>query len=38
MIHEGELLWTPSADWIANANITKYSRWLGERRGLSFPD
>ncbi len=38
MIHEGELLWTPGADWIANANITKYSRWLNERRGLSFPD
>ncbi|MGO9773861.1 MAG: acetoacetate--CoA ligase [Roseiarcus sp.] len=38
MIHEGELLWTPSADWIANANITKFTQWLGERRGLSFPD
>jgi acetoacetyl-CoA synthetase len=38
MIHESELLWTPGPDWIADANITKLTRWLEERRGLSFPD
>jgi acetoacetyl-CoA synthetase len=38
MIHESELLWTPGSDWIADANITKLTRWLEERRGLSFPD
>lgn len=37
MIREGDLLWTPSADWIANANITKFTQWLNDKRGLSFP-
>jgi len=36
MIREGELLWTPSADWIANSNITKFIQWLNEKRGLTF--
>ena len=36
MVQESDLLWTPSAKWAANANITKFIRWLEERRGLSF--
>ncbi len=36
MIREGELLWTPSAEWIARANITKFVRWLKDRRGRAF--
>lgn len=36
MIREGELLWTPSADWIANSNIAKFIRWLNDKRGLTF--
>src|SRR5258708_33597322 len=31
-----ELLWTPSADQIERATLTRYQRWLGETRGLSF--
>ena len=36
MIREGELLWTPNADWIARCNITKFLRWLNDERGLIF--
>ena len=36
MVQESDLLWTPSAKCAANANITKFIRWLEERRGLSF--
>lgn len=31
---EGRLLWEPSAEVIANANLTRYMRWLAERRGV----
>ncbi len=33
-----ELLWTPSAERIERANITRYTRWLQESRGLQLPD
>ena len=33
---EGTLLWEPSEDQIASANITRYLRWLKDVRGLSF--
>jgi acetoacetyl-CoA synthetase len=36
-IYEGELLWTPGEDWIANANITKFTGWLKDQRQLIFP-
>jgi acetoacetyl-CoA synthetase len=36
MIRESELLWTPSSDWIANCNITKFTQWLSRERGWSF--
>jgi acetoacetyl-CoA synthetase len=31
-----ELLWTPSSERIERATLTRYQRWLGETRGLSF--
>lgn len=31
-----ELLWTPSADRVERAAITKYLRWLRDERGLKF--
>lgn len=38
MVKQGELLWRPSAEWVANANITAFSDWLRETRGLEFGD
>jgi acetoacetyl-CoA synthetase len=32
----GTLLWTPSEETVERANLTRYERWLHERRGLSF--
>ncbi|KPV52189.1 acetoacetyl-CoA synthetase, partial [Kouleothrix aurantiaca] len=37
-IHEGDLLWQPSAEDIARANLTDYMRWLRDERGLDFDD
>ena len=34
---EGDLLWTPSAEWIDRANITRFARYAEERTGLTFP-
>ncbi|MDT3671718.1 MAG: acetoacetate--CoA ligase [Aromatoleum sp.] len=36
MIKEGDLLWTPSAQWVENANITKFMKWLQDERNLKF--
>src|SRR5580658_3692239 len=33
---EGELLWTPSAAQVADANLTRFAQWLGRERGLQF--
>ncbi|HTW12036.1 MAG TPA: acetoacetate--CoA ligase [Solirubrobacteraceae bacterium] len=33
---EHELLWTPSAERIARSNLTAYTDWLRETRGLQF--
>lgn len=38
MVEEGQLLWEPSAEWLADANITAFVAWLGETRGLEFAD
>jgi acetoacetyl-CoA synthetase len=35
---EGDTLWTPSREAMERANITKYTRWLEERTGTSFPN
>ena len=36
MVHEGDILWTPSAARIERANITAFIRWLARERHLSF--
>jgi acetoacetyl-CoA synthetase len=33
---EGTLLWEPSAERIAKSNLSRYTQWLGETRGLNF--
>jgi acetoacetyl-CoA synthetase len=33
-----DILWTPSAERVQRATITRYVAWLGETRGLSFAD
>jgi len=38
MVEDGQLLWEPSPQWLADANITAYVRWLGETRNLEFGD
>lgn len=35
---EGDILWTPSAERIAAANVTRYLAWLDRERGRHFPD
>ena len=35
-VREGDLLWSPSEERKAQANITRYMAWLRESRGLSF--
>jgi acetoacetyl-CoA synthetase len=37
-IQEGDLLWKPSEDFKAQANITRYLDWLKSERGLTFED
>ncbi|MCB0047091.1 MAG: acetoacetate--CoA ligase [Caldilineaceae bacterium] len=37
-ITEGSLLWQPSPEQIANANLTRYMNWLRAERGLDFAD
>jgi acetoacetyl-CoA synthetase len=36
MTQEGELLWTPSAQWRDNARVTNFMQWLRVNRGHSF--
>lgn len=38
VIREGELLWTPSASWIADTNLTAFVAWLERERGKKFAD
>lgn len=37
-VREGDLLWTPSAAWIANTNLTAFAAWLERERGKTFSD
>lgn len=37
-IVEGDLLWQPSAEVMAEANLTQYLLWLRKNYGLTFPD
>jgi acetoacetyl-CoA synthetase len=36
MMQEGELLWTPSAEWMSSTNLAHFMNWLREHRGLDF--
>jgi acetoacetyl-CoA synthetase len=35
-VEEGRPLWRPSDALVADANITRYQRWLDQERGLAF--
>jgi hypothetical protein len=35
-VREGDLLWTPSPEWIERTNIVAFTRWLSNERGLDF--
>jgi len=35
-VREGDLLWTPGPDRVAQANLTAFTAWLAAERGLSF--
>jgi acetoacetyl-CoA synthetase len=37
-VRDGDLLWTPSPEDIARANLTEFTDWLARERGLRFPD
>jgi acetoacetyl-CoA synthetase len=37
-VKQGDLMWTPSPEWVAEANITKFGDWLGRTRQLQFAD
>lgn len=37
-VAEGDLLWTPSAEWIENTALSSFMSWLDEQRGLKFTD
>ena len=36
VVREGDLLWTPSASWIADTNLTAFTAWLARERGRMF--
>lgn len=36
MVKEGDLLWTPTQEWVANTNVTAFIQWLQSKRGLTF--
>jgi acetoacetyl-CoA synthetase len=38
VVEAPEVLWTPSAERIERATLTRYQRWLQETRGLSFAE
>jgi acetoacetyl-CoA synthetase len=36
MVREGDLLWTPSAEWVQRSNLTAYMHWLARTRNLKL--
>jgi acetoacetyl-CoA synthetase len=36
VVREGDFLWTPSASWIADTNLTAFTAWLARERGRTF--
>ncbi len=37
-VRDGDLLWTPSEEWIAGTNLTAFISWLAAERGRDFDD
>ncbi|WP_207779386.1 acetoacetate--CoA ligase [Zavarzinia aquatilis] len=37
-VKEGELLWTPTKDFVEKSNVTQFLTWLRDRRGLNLAD
>ncbi|KCZ58684.1 acetoacetate--CoA ligase [Hyphomonas chukchiensis] len=37
-VREGDRLWSPSAERVEAAELTRFMRWLALERGYSFPD
>jgi len=35
-VHEGDLLWAPSLEWIERTQLTAFTRWAEERTGRIF--
>ena len=35
-VSDGDLLWAPSPEQVARANVTAFTGWLGRERGLHF--
>ena len=38
MIEEGQLLWSPEPEWIADTNLAAFRQWLSRERNLEFDD
>ena len=38
MVEEGQLLWTPSEEWLRRSNIVAFTDWLERTKGLQFAD
>ena len=38
MVNEGDILWQPSPEWLANCRLTPFLNWLQEERNLVFAD
>ena len=38
MTAEGQLLWTPSPEFVERSNVARYMTWLKESRKLDFAD
>src|SRR5450759_558642 len=38
MVTEGQLLWTPPADFAAGSHLARYQSWLRDSRGLDLPE
>jgi len=38
MVKQGDLMWEPPAEWVAQSNITAFRNWLLETRNLRFSD
>jgi len=38
MVEEGQLLWEPGPEWIADSNLRRFQDWLRREKGLEFGD